>query len=260
MDTYTSRGRDSIDAPVPDAGPVLELAEVVKAYGAGAAEVRALNGVTLDVAPGELVAVMGPSGCGKSTLLHLAGGLEDPSAGRVSVNGRDVAAMPARDRATLRRRDVGYVFQRLNLLPALTAIENVTLPLELDGVSAKRARTRAEQALAAVGLEQQLDRYPDHFSGGQQQRIAIARAIVGSRRLLLADEPTGALDTLTADRVIELIASLPGEHGTAVVLVTHEPRFASWADRVVYLRDGRIVDQAVSRLRPLAGDLAAVAR
>ncbi len=143
----------------------------------------------------------------------------------------------------MRRRDVGYVFQRLNLIPALTALENVMLPLELDGVSARVARRRAVEALNIVGLDHRLDRYPDDFSGGQQQRIAVARSVVSRRKLLLADEPTGALDTLNADQVIELLATFGPRHGTAVVLVTHEPRFASWADRVVFLRDGRIIDQ-----------------
>jgi putative ABC transport system ATP-binding protein len=138
------------------------------------------------------------------------------------------------------------VFQRLNLLASLTAIENVALPLELDGVNARTARARAKEALISVGLDEHLDRYPDDFSGGQQQRIAIARAVVGERKLLLADEPTGSLDTATGDSVIEVLAALPERHGTAVVLVTHEPRFASWTDRVVFLRDGRIVDQTVS--------------
>ncbi len=135
------------------------------------------------------------------------------------------------------------MFQRLNLIPALTAIENVMLPLELEGEPARTARTRAIEALEAMGLREQLDRYPDDFSGGQQQRIAIARAIVGERQLLLADEPTGSLDTASGDEVIELLAALPAQHGTAVVLVTHEPRFASWADRIILLRDGRIVDE-----------------
>jgi putative ABC transport system ATP-binding protein len=150
------------------------------------------------------------------------------------------------ERSSLRRRDVGYVFQRLNLVAGLTAVENVTLPLELDGVGRRAARTQAIEALHAVGLEQSLDRYPDDFSGGQQQRIAIARAIVGTRRLILADEPTGSLDTATGDSVIELLAQLPAERGTGVVLVTHEPRYAAWADRIVSMRDGRITSVAVA--------------
>jgi putative ABC transport system ATP-binding protein len=226
--------------------PALELVDIVKHYGSGDTEVRALTDVSLTVAPGELMAVMGPSGCGKSTLLHLAGGLEDPTAGQVRVAGLDVPLMPAAERAALRRSDVGYVFQRLNLVVSLTALENVMLPLELEGVGAREARARAREALAAVGLTEQVDRFPDDFSGGQQQRIAVARAVVGRRRLILADEPTGALDTMTGDQVIELLAGLPGREGTAVLLVTHEPRYASWADRVVFLRDGRIVDEAWS--------------
>jgi putative ABC transport system ATP-binding protein len=222
---------------------ILELDDVVKSYGRGETEVRALRGVTLSVEEAEFVAIMGPSGCGKSTLLHLSGGLETPTAGSIRVAGRDLAALDAAGRSALRRHDVGYVFQRLNLIPALTAVENVMLPLELAGEPTRQARGLAVEALHGMGLEEQLDRYPDDFSGGQQQRIAIARAIVGERRLLLADEPTGSLDTASGDEVIELIAGLPQRHGTAVVLVTHEPRFASWADRVVFLRDGRIVDE-----------------
>jgi putative ABC transport system ATP-binding protein len=235
------------------------MRHVVKTYGVGDAEVRALDGVSLNVAPGEFVAIMGPSGCGKSTLLHLAGALEQPTAGSVAVGGRDLASLAAGAQAALRRRDIGFVFQRLNLLPALSAVENVMLPLELDGIGSREARARALDALAAVGLDRQLDRYPDQFSGGQQQRIAIARATVGSRLLVLADEPTGALDTLSADLVIELLAGLPGRVGSAVVLVTHEPRFASWADRVVYLRDGRIVDESVVNAGPFGAQAELVA-
>jgi putative ABC transport system ATP-binding protein len=214
-----------------------------------------VNGISLRVGAGEFVAIMGPSGCGKSTLLHLAGALEEPSAGRVLVDGRDLATLDARDRSELRRRDVGYVFQRLNLIPALTAVENVMLPLELDGVSTGPARRSAIAALQRVGLDHHLDRYPDDFSGGQQQRIAIARAVVGQRRLLLADEPTGALDTANSDQVVELLRSLCDDHGTSVVMVTHEPRFASWADRVVFLRDGRIVDESTPAPSRSGGDL-----
>jgi putative ABC transport system ATP-binding protein len=237
--------------------PILEFVDVVKSYGQGHAEVYALRGVSFAIAPGEIVAVMGPSGCGKSTMLHLAGGLEEPSAGRVLVDGNDLGDMSRAEQAALRRRDVGYVFQRLNLVPSLTAVENVMLPLELDGTGAKAARRSALEVLRAVGLDDHLDRYPDDFSGGQQQRIAIARAIVGERRLLLADEPTGSLDTLNSDQIIEMLADLPDRYGTAVVLVTHEPRFASYADRIVFLRDGVIVDQS-TREPSLPDDLVGV--
>ena len=224
--------------------PMLEYLDVVKSYGSGSTEVRAVTEVSLSIDAGQFVAVMGPSGCGKSTLLHLAGALEQPSAGRVLVGGRDLAEMSAPEQAELRRNDVGYVFQSLNLIPALTAIENVMLPLELDGTPSKAARLLAREVLGEVGLSHHLDRYPDDFSGGQRQRIAIARAVIGSRRLLLADEPTGSLDTVNGDQVVELLATLARDRGVAVVMVTHDPRFASWTDRVVFLRDGRIVDES----------------
>lgn len=214
-----------------DESPILQLVDVVKRYGAGATEVRALTNVSITVERGEFVALMGPSGSGKSTLLHLAGGLERPSAGQVLVEGADLDAEDAAGLAALRRRKVGYVFQRLNLVPTLTAVENVMLPLELDGVSPRRARQEATEALRQVAVDGPLDRYPDDLSGGQQQRVAIARAIVGDRQLLLTDEPTGSLDSVTADMVIELLATIVAERNCALVLVTHEPRFASWADR-----------------------------
>ena len=226
--------------------PVLEYIDVVKSYGQGELETRALTDVSLAIEPGQLVAVMGPSGCGKSTLLHLAGGLEDATAGRVMVNGGDVTTMSRVERATLRRRDVGYIFQKLNLIPSLTALENVMLPLELDGVSKRESAERAQEIIHEMGLSHHLNRYPSEFSGGQQQRIAIARSLVAERSLLLADEPTGALDTVNADEIIEILAQLPKRFNTAVILVTHEPRFASWADRVIFLRDGRIVDETPS--------------
>jgi putative ABC transport system ATP-binding protein len=221
----------------------LSLVDVVKRYGEGETEVRALTDVSLDVARSEFVAVMGASGSGKSSLLHLAAGLIAPTAGRVFVNGTALDALDAAGLAALRRREVGLVFQRLNLIPTLTAVENVMLPLELDGVATSEARNQAREALDRVGLAGPLDRFPDDLSGGQQQRVAIARAIVGDRKLLLADEPTGALDSVTADAVIELLASLVAETGCALVLVTHEPRFASWADRIVRLRDGDLVEE-----------------
>lgn len=227
-----------------DITPMLEFRDVVKSYGSGTTEVRAVTDINLTFPAGQFCAVMGPSGCGKSTLLHLAGALEAPNAGRVLVNGTDVSTMSAVEQAELRRRHVGYVFQQLNLIPALTAIENVMLPMELDGVPTKQARARAADMLRRVDLTQHVDRFPDDFSGGQRQRIAIARAVVGDRRLLLADEPTGALDTISSDEIVALLAALARERGTTVVMVTHEPRLASWADRTVFIRDGRVVDDS----------------
>jgi putative ABC transport system ATP-binding protein len=222
--------------------PIVEFRDVVKSFGSGTTEVRAVNGITASIAPGEFVAVMGPSGCGKSTLLHLGGGLEMTTAGQVLFDGDDLTSMNGPRLAGIRRRQLGYVFQSLNLVPSLTAIENVMLPLELDGVGGRAARAAAVEALGKVGVTEQVDRYPDSFSGGQQQRIAIARAVVGDRRVIFADEPTGALDTLTSDLVVEVLSDL-SKTGVAVVMVTHEPRFASWADRVLFLRDGKLVDQ-----------------
>lgn len=235
--------------------PALEMIDVVKRFGAGSTEVRALTDVNLVVAPGEFVAVMGPSGSGKSTLLHLAGGLERPTAGRVVVDGDDLDELDAVGLAALRRRRVGFIFQRLNLVSTLTAVENVMLPLELDGWPKKRARPEAVDALRLVDVAVPHDRYPDDLSGGQQQRVAIARAIVGDRTLLLADEPTGALDSVTSDMVIELLASLVSERGCSLVLVTHEPRFASWADRIVRLRDGALTEE--TRPSELGDEIAA---
>ncbi len=221
---------------------VLELTEVVRIHGEGPAAVRALDGVTLSVRAGELVAVMGPSGSGKSTLLHLSGGLDTATSGRAVVEGVDLGTLDRKELAALRRRSVGYVFQELNLIPALTAEENVALPRELDGVRQRRARHQARGALREVGIGDLADRFPEEMSGGQQQRVAIARALVGERRLILTDEPTGALDTETGEAVLELLRQRC-DGGMAGALVTHEARHAAWADRVVFLRDGRTVDE-----------------
>jgi putative ABC transport system ATP-binding protein len=222
----------------------LELHAVSKVYGTGTAEVHALRAVDLKVDAGELVAVMGPSGCGKSTLLTIAGTLEDPTEGEVLVRGAALAGMSRNDRARLRRRSIGYVFQDFNLLPGLTAVENVSMPLELDGMRARAARATALQALEELGLGGEADRFPDALSGGERQRVAIARAVVGDRLLLLADEPTGALDSVNGDGVMRLLRSACRD-GVAGVVVTHDAQLASWADRVVFLRDGRLVDQTV---------------
>lgn len=224
---------------------LLTLEGVRRVHGSGAREVVALDGVDLAVRLGELVAVMGPSGSGKSTLLHLAGGLDTPTSGTVTIAGDVISEAGARARAALRRRRIGYVFQDFNLIPALTAAENVSLPRELDGVAPRQARREAEDALAEVGLSKQARRFPDQLSGGQQQRIAIARALVGPRRLVLADEPTGALDSLTGEAVMRVLRARV-DAGAAGLLVTHEPRFAAWADRTVFLRDGRVVDSTGS--------------
>jgi putative ABC transport system ATP-binding protein len=227
---------------------VLELERVSKVYGEGPAEVRALVDVDLSVEPGALVAVMGPSGSGKSTLLTIAGSLEEPSAGEVTVGGARLSAMSRDERARLRRRSIGYVFQDFNLLAGLTAVENVTLPLELDGVAARTARVAGMEALERLDVADKAQRFPDDLSGGERQRVAIARAIVGDRYLLLADEPTGALDSVNGEAVMRLMRAAC-RTGVAGVVVTHEAQLASWADRIVFLRDGRVVDQTA----PLAG-------
>jgi putative ABC transport system ATP-binding protein len=221
---------------------VLELRGVSRVHGTGDTAVHALRGVSLRVDEGELVAVMGPSGSGKSTLLNLAGGLDAPTSGEVLVEGTDLAGLSRHALAAVRRRSAGYVFQDLNLIPALTAAENAALPRELDGVKARTARREAIHALEEVGMDELADRFPDELSGGQQQRVAIARALVGPRRLVLADEPTGALDSMTGEMILRLLRARC-DAGASAVLVTHEARHAAWADRVVFLRDGTLVDE-----------------
>ncbi|GAA4464550.1 ABC transporter ATP-binding protein [Phytohabitans houttuyneae] len=228
---------------------VLALHGVWKTYLDGADEVHALREVDLSVEPGAMVAVMGPSGSGKSTLLTIAGALETPTAGEVLVAGQPLAAMSRDDRARLRRRAIGYVFQDFNLLPGLTAAENVSLPLELDGLKAGKARAAGLRALEELGLAERASRFPDQLSGGERQRVAIARAVVGDHRLLLADEPTGALDSVNGEAVMRLILTAC-KRGMAAVVVTHDAQLASWADRVVFIRDGRIVDRTTPRPGP----------
>jgi putative ABC transport system ATP-binding protein len=222
--------------------PVLELRHASRIHGSDEARVIALDDVSLTVAAGEFVAVMGPSGSGKSTLLTIAGGLDAPSDGDVIVSGVRLGGLTRTNLAALRRRAIGYVVQSLNLIPSLTAVENVMLPRELDGIATRRARREALSVLAEFGIQELADRFPDDMSGGQQQRVAIARAIVGERALILADEPTGALDSVTGEDVLRLLRARC-DAGAATVLVTHDARHAGWADRVVFLRDGKLVDQ-----------------
>ena len=236
MTSTPPRDADEITLPAPRT--VLSLDHVSRSFGDGEQRVDAIIDVSLGINPGTFAAVMGPSGSGKSTLLGLAGGLDQPTSGTVSVCGEPLGGMSRDDLARVRRRQLGFVFQDYNLVPTLTAVENVSLPLELDGASAKRARNAAEIALERVGLPDLADRHIEEMSGGQRQRGAIAR-----RRVLLADEPTGALDSATGDDIMALIRALADE-GVAVVLVTHEARHAAWADRVVFLRDGQLVDES----------------
>jgi putative ABC transport system ATP-binding protein len=222
----------------------LEMRYVTKEYGEGSNEVRALSDINLSVDEGSLVAVMGASGSGKSTLLTIAGSLEEPTSGDVLIGGVALSKMSRNDKSRLRRRSVGFVFQDYNLLAGLSALENVSLPLELDGTPAKKARSAGMNALEELGLADRASRYPDQLSGGERQRVSIARAVVGERRLLLADEPSGALDSTNGEAVMRLVLAAC-RRGVAAVVVTHDAQLASWADRVVFLRDGHVVDQTM---------------
>ena len=222
----------------------LELRDISKVYGEGAAEVHALRRIDLSVDAGSLVAVMGASGSGKSTLLTIAGSLEDPTSGEVYVGGRPLSSLSRNGKAQLRRQSIGYVFQDYNLLAGLSAAENVSLPLELDGVTARKAQAATLESLADFGLADRASSFPDQLSGGERQRVAISRAVVGNRQLLLADEPSGALDSTNAESVMRLILAAC-HRGLAAVVVTHDAQLASWADRVVFLRDGRVVEQTL---------------
>ena len=233
---------------MPDA--IVETIDLVRTYGVEPNVVRALDGVSLSVAPGEFVAVMGPSGCGKSTLLNLVGGLDTPTSGSVRIDGVDIATLPDEQLTTLRRRRLGFVFQFFNLIPVLDATENAALPLTLDG--AKDADARATDWLRRVGLGERLRNRPDQLSGGQQQRVAIARALSTDPALVLADEPTGNLDSASASEIAKLLAQVASDWGRSVLMVTHDPRIASYASRLVLMRDGAIVDDLVLDGRPEA--------
>ena len=221
---------------------MIRVERVEKVYRQGKNEVRALAGVSLDVQQGEILAIQGPSGSGKSTLLHLMGGLDVPSAGDISIGGASYGRMSDDELTVFRRRRIGFVFQFFNLLPTLSAEENVALPLLLDGRTTREVRPRVAAALAEVGLAHRQRHRPDELSGGEMQRVAVARALVIDPLLLLADEPTGNLDSATGDQVLELIQRANIERGCTVVLVTHDARAAARGTRIVTLADGRVVE------------------
>lgn len=222
--------------------PIVEAHNLTKVYGSGEAAVTALAGVDISVEPGEFVAVMGPSGCGKSTLLNLLGGLDTATSGEIRIDGTELSGMSDDELTALRRRRFGFVFQFFNLIPVLTATENAALPLTLDGVAQNESHARAVEWLTKVGLMERLDNRPDQMSGGQQQRVAVARALVTEPALLLADEPTGNLDSKSSAEIADLLQQASAQWGRAILMVTHDPRLAARAGRIVFMRDGRIID------------------
>lgn len=237
--------------------PLIECRDLVKTYRIGedgGAEVRALGGVSLTIASGEITAVMGPSGSGKSTFMNLIGCLDKPTSGSIRIGGEEISRLSDDGLAELRNRQIGFVFQQFNLLPRATALDNVALPLLYRNVSAKERLARALRRLAEVGLGERVFHLPSQLSGGQQQRVAIARALVGDPRLILADEPTGALDSQTGIEIMALLQKL-NRDGITVVLVTHETEIAAYADRIIVFRDGRLIDDRRQQRRQASDDL-----
>jgi putative ABC transport system ATP-binding protein len=226
---------------------VLETRGVSKVYGSGEAQVHALRSVDVQVAEGEMLAIMGRSGSGKSTLLTILGGVDVPTEGQVLLEGKDLSAMTDDERTLIRRQRIGFVFQAFNLLPIFTALENVALPLELDGMPQAEARRRALEKLELVGMGKRKDHIPGKLSGGEQQRVAIARALVIEPAILLADEPTGNLDSVNGEKVTAMLRNLVVEHRQTIVLVTHDSAMAAKADRVIYLADGQVEREEILR-------------
>ncbi|HAE58491.1 MAG TPA: lipoprotein-releasing system ATP-binding protein LolD [Anaerolineae bacterium] len=224
---------------------IITTSNLTKIYGSGATAVTALDHVSLKIDPGEFVAIMGPSGCGKSTLLHLIGGLDKASEGSVAVDGHNLNDLNDDSLTELRRRKMGFVFQFYNLIPVLTALENAALPVTLDGLKPAEAHKKAAEWLSRFGLGDRLSHRPDQLSGGQQQRVAIARALVAEPQLILADEPTGNLDTKSSDEIASLLRQVSKQYGRAVVMVTHDPRIAAYADRIIFLKDGKVAEETI---------------
>ncbi len=228
---------------------IISTQNLTKIFGSGATAVTALNNVNISVNSGEFVAIMGPSGCGKSTLLHLIGGLDRPTNGKVMIEGTSIADMDDDHLTELRRRRIGFVFQFFNLIPVLNAIENAALPVTLDGVKPAEAQKKGAEWLARFGLSDRTSSRPDQLSGGQQQRVAIARALAAEPSLILADEPTGNLDTRSGDEIASLLRDVSKRYGRTVVMVTHDPRIAAYADRIIFLKDGKVVDETLLERR-----------
>ncbi len=222
--------------------PIIQIRGLRKVFHVGDVEVEALRGVDLDVPRGEFLAVVGPSGSGKSTMFHILGGLSRPSGGSVRIDQRDLSAMTEQERTNLRKRTVGFVFQKYNLLPTLTARDNIEIAKAMAGINGGAADPWFEEVLEMLGVRHRLEHKPRALSGGEQQRIAIARAIVNHPAILLADEPTGNLDTKNSDAVLNLLRELNHRKGQTILMITHNPEAAAFADRVVYMRDGRTVD------------------
>ena len=225
------------------AAPLIRLRGLVKSYHRGEQDIAVLQGIDLDVAAGEFVALMGPSGSGKSTLLNLIAGIDQPSAGTIEIGGVDIATLGEGELADWRAAHVGFIFQFYNLIPVLSAFENVELPLLLTGLTARQRRERVAQVLDLVALSDRADHLPSELSGGQQQRVAIARALVGDPTLIVADEPTGDLDRVTGEEVLSLLEQLVAELGKTIVMVTHDPKAAARAQRLVHLEKGVLVDE-----------------
>jgi putative ABC transport system ATP-binding protein len=223
--------------------PLIQTENLTKVYGKGETAVVALDHVNMSVNPGEVVAVMGPSGCGKSTLLHLLGGLDRPTEGHVLIDGSMLSTLSDDELTQIRRRKIGFVFQFFNLIPILSAVENAALPLVLDGQNITQAKEKASEWLRKVGLGSRLENRPDQLSAGQQQRVAIARALITDPVLVLADEPTGNLDSRASDEIASLLQQVGKEWGRAVLMVTHDPRIAAYADRIIFLKDGKMVNE-----------------
>jgi putative ABC transport system ATP-binding protein len=219
---------------------MIKLTGVVRTYPMGKTQVQALRGLDLEIAQGEMVAIMGPSGSGKSTLMHLIGGLDLPNEGRVLLGDLDISRQNGDHLAELRGKRVGFVFQTFNLIPTLSALENVELPMIFQRVPRRERRKRAQNLLEQVGLGERLHHKPMELSGGEQQRVALARALVNDPQILLADEPTGNLDSQSGAEIMRLLKSLNGEEGMTVIVVTHDPEIARYADRIVRIRDGQV--------------------